>query len=188
MSRESSAVRRDGRVTDTRERVRAVALRLFVTKGFSATSLKDIADALGVTKAALYYHFPAKADLARSIFQPFIDDVDALLTRLDRADRPPREILTAYVETLIPHREAFAAIMRDPTAAADLDVEGASQRWLDRLTELLATGDTPEVRIRVTVAVGGLTRVLVLPDADADAIRGTAIDAAVAALGPAAHR
>ena len=53
----------DARRTDTRERILTVAARLFSEKGFNATSIRDIANELGVTKAALYYHFTSKEEI-----------------------------------------------------------------------------------------------------------------------------
>ena len=47
----------------TRERILDVALDLFVTQGYDGTSLRQIAEQLGVTKAALYYHFESKEDI-----------------------------------------------------------------------------------------------------------------------------
>jgi len=46
---------------DTRQRILDVASELFVERGYDATSLREIAERLGVTKAALYYHFASKA-------------------------------------------------------------------------------------------------------------------------------
>jgi AcrR family transcriptional regulator len=43
--------------SDTRTRIQDVALDLFIEQGYEATSLREIAEKLGVTKAALYYHF-----------------------------------------------------------------------------------------------------------------------------------
>ena len=57
----------------TRTRIQDVALALFATRGYDATSLQEIATALGVTKAALYYHFPSKAELLHSLADPFLD-------------------------------------------------------------------------------------------------------------------
>src|ERR1039457_770640 len=45
---------------DTRQRIQAVALELFAEQGYEKTSLREIAERLGVTKAALYYHFKSK--------------------------------------------------------------------------------------------------------------------------------
>ena len=51
----------------TRERILEVALGLFERQGYAGTSLRDISDQLGVTKAALYYHFPSKEALLDAV-------------------------------------------------------------------------------------------------------------------------
>ena len=43
-------------------------------QGVQRTSLQDIADKLGITKPALYYHFASREELVRSILVPLIDD------------------------------------------------------------------------------------------------------------------
>ncbi|MET8697439.1 TetR/AcrR family transcriptional regulator [Kitasatospora sp. NPDC058032] len=53
--------------SDTRARIVAVALELFSEHGYERTSLREIADRLGVTKAALYYHFKTKEDIVQGI-------------------------------------------------------------------------------------------------------------------------
>jgi AcrR family transcriptional regulator len=58
------------RTGDTRERIKDVALELFTEQGYEQTSLREIAERLGVTKAALYYHFKSKEE----IVQAFIED------------------------------------------------------------------------------------------------------------------
>ena len=45
---------------DTRERILDVALDLFIEQGYDKTSLRQIAEPLGFTQAAIYYHFAAK--------------------------------------------------------------------------------------------------------------------------------
>jgi len=47
----------------TRERILDAALSLFAEKGYDATSMREIAEQLHITKAALYYHFDSKADI-----------------------------------------------------------------------------------------------------------------------------
>lgn len=174
--------RRDGRTTDTRQRIEATALRLFATQGFSATSLRNIADELGISKAAVYYHFRAKEDLAYRVFQPLIDDVDELLDRLE-AGRSPRVMLAAYADVVAPHRQALAAMLRDPGSVSDMDLAAVSARWLSRFGSLLEAGEsTPESRVRTIVAIGGLTRALMLPETEDGAARDAAVSAALAAL------
>ena len=50
-------------MTDTGARIRAVALDLFSSQGYEQTSLREIADRVGLTKASLYYHYPSKQAL-----------------------------------------------------------------------------------------------------------------------------
>jgi AcrR family transcriptional regulator len=57
------AVIEGAEATTTRERILEIALDLFIRKGYAATSMREIAAPLGISKAALYYHFPSKAHL-----------------------------------------------------------------------------------------------------------------------------
>ena len=66
---------RRGPASDGRERVLMEAQRLFVTRGFAEVSMQQIADAAGMTKAALYYHFQNKEDL-------FLNVIERELSRL----------------------------------------------------------------------------------------------------------
>lgn len=177
--------RTDGRTTDTRARIEATALDLFTSKGFAATSLRDIADALGITKAALYYHFPAKADIAAALVQPFIHDIDAFMTQTGNESRPPRRILEAYLDTLIGHVDVLVAIMRDSTLLAHIDLESAAVRWIEHLPELLVGADpSPAERLGATIAVAGLSRAAMLPSISREDLRTAGVDAALRALGP----
>ena len=52
---------------DTRERIQRTALELFTKQGYERTSLREIAERVGVTKAALYYHFSSKEEILGSL-------------------------------------------------------------------------------------------------------------------------
>ncbi|HEX3981907.1 MAG TPA: helix-turn-helix domain-containing protein, partial [Acidimicrobiales bacterium] len=52
-----------GEPGDTRERILDIALELFTTQGYDKTSLRQIAEQLGFSKAAIYYHFASKEDI-----------------------------------------------------------------------------------------------------------------------------
>jgi AcrR family transcriptional regulator len=56
-----------GEAASTKERILDVALDLFTEKGFDGTSLREIAERLGFTKAALYYHFASKGDILMAL-------------------------------------------------------------------------------------------------------------------------
>ncbi|HEX6872542.1 MAG TPA: helix-turn-helix domain-containing protein [Micromonosporaceae bacterium] len=64
---------------DTRTRIQRVALELFTERGYEATSLREIAERLGVTKAALYYHFKSKDEIIDSVVADRIGQVSDLI-------------------------------------------------------------------------------------------------------------
>ncbi len=73
------AAEQGGRPRDTRERIQVVALELFAEHGYEKTSLREIAERLGVTKAALYYHFKSKEDIVRSFTQDYRAELDEVI-------------------------------------------------------------------------------------------------------------
>ena len=89
------------RRTDTKERAVAVALELFTAQGYEKTSLREVAVRLGVTKAALYYHYHSKEELLAAVMQSMLAPVDAILAW--SAAQPPstetrRELLRKLAE------------------------------------------------------------------------------------------
>lgn len=79
------------RRSDTRERIQQVALELFSEQGYEKTSLREIAERLGVTKAALYYHFTTKEEILGSLVTDVARSIDELL---DWARSQPRSAET----------------------------------------------------------------------------------------------
>src|SRR5262245_9789969 len=57
-----------------RERVMQVALQMFLANGYAGTSLKAVADELGVSPPALYWYFPSKEDLYSSVIEQAMQD------------------------------------------------------------------------------------------------------------------
>ena len=68
------------RRTGTRERIQAVAVELFAEHGYDKTSLREIAERLEVTKAALYYHFNTKEAIVVSLFEDLIAGIDSIIS------------------------------------------------------------------------------------------------------------
>src|ERR1700760_2860885 len=67
------------RRSDTREKIQAVALELFAEHGYEKTSLREIAERLDVTKAALYYHFNTKEEIIVSLFEDLTQPIADLI-------------------------------------------------------------------------------------------------------------
>lgn len=70
---------RRGRGARTRAAAQRAALRLFTEQGYAATSMRQIADELGINKASLYYHFDGKEAIVRSLLDQRGDEAEELL-------------------------------------------------------------------------------------------------------------
>lgn len=60
-----------------RDRILTEAARRFVNHGYNGISMREIAEACGITKAALYYHFKDKEDLILAILDSYLVEMDA---------------------------------------------------------------------------------------------------------------
>src|ERR1044071_5833380 len=101
---------------DTRTRIQAVALELFAEHGYDATSLREIAERLGVTKAALYYHFKSKEDIVRSFTEDHFTRMDSLIGWARQQPPGPatgHAILERYLTILIEGREVFRFLQQN---------------------------------------------------------------------------
>ena len=147
--------------TDTRSRVQKVALELFAEQGYEKTSLREIAERLGVTKAALYYHFKSKEDIVHSFTDDYFAAIDGLVDWAK--DQPPtdatrREILDRYVGIVLSGGEVFRFL--EQNRASVQAMEAGKDRFvkfrgrLDALVDQLAGPDAPlRDRARATAAV-----------------------------------
>ena len=91
------------RLVNTRERIQEVALQLFIDQGYDKTSLREIAEHLGVTKAALHYHFPSKDAIVNGAIETVSGTVQEFLQwafALPRTPESRREILLRLSERL----------------------------------------------------------------------------------------
>jgi AcrR family transcriptional regulator len=76
-----------------RDQIVKIAARLFGEKGYDGTSLRDIAEASGITKAALYYHFPDKERLYEDVVVTRITALnDAVKEAITRSEDPVERV------------------------------------------------------------------------------------------------
>ncbi|HEV7898413.1 MAG TPA: helix-turn-helix domain-containing protein [Planosporangium sp.] len=129
---------------DTRTRIQDVALELFTEQGYEATSLREIAERLGVTKAALYYHFKTKEDIVTSMFESRVAAMDELIAWAQAQPRTPetrREFVRRYGADLQRgrHHEMMRFFERNQTAMranpAGDQMRGRMAAMLDILTD-----------------------------------------------------
>ena len=82
----------------TSQRILDIAERLVQTRGFNAFSYADIAASLGVTKASLHYHFPAKAALGKRLIERYEAKFLTALEAIERGGGNPPEKLRRYTD------------------------------------------------------------------------------------------
>ena len=179
------------RVRDTKAEIHRAAVELFSSQGYEKTSLRAIAEAVGITKASLYYHYSSKQDLLRAIVGTFLDDISAVLGQVDELPWSPeteRELLAAYVDVVIEHRSTGPTLMRDIAAVLaafgdDLDrLIGQSRHF-----QLWLAGPNPSTadRLRAAAAVetvGAAMSVQLELGVTDDEIRAVLLEAATAIL------
>jgi AcrR family transcriptional regulator len=86
---------------DIREQILSAATRLFAARGYEATPLQEIADAVGIRKPSLLYHFPSKSELRRSVFEKIASHWNEALPRLLRAATSGPGQFDAVVEEMV---------------------------------------------------------------------------------------
>jgi AcrR family transcriptional regulator len=138
------------RRSDTREKIQAVALELFAEQGYDRTSLREIAERLEVTKAALYYHFKTKEAIVASLFDDFLAAVDEIIAW--GQDRPPttetrRELIRRYAEIVRgPWADVLRVFQDNQTAVRELKVQEAIMTRFVDLARLLSIPDASPAR------------------------------------------
>src|SRR6202453_5429859 len=119
---------RAAQAEQTRRQILETAQRLFTDLGYDATSLQMIADELGLTKAAVYYHFHAKSDILHAAMEPGIQRLKALLDEAAaiRGRRARVEYLVnGFVDFLVQNRHYAVTASTDPAAKRN-DMEKTS--------------------------------------------------------------
>ncbi|WP_227984997.1 TetR/AcrR family transcriptional regulator [Nocardia spumae] len=176
----------------TKDAIREAAIRLFSNKGFEQTSLREVADAVGITKASLYYHYASKLDLLLAIIEPVFDDMKRVVDELDGVPYSPqraREVLEHQLRTLLRHRTAGTMCVRDTVAI----LNAIGDRYPDmlymheRLCRWLAGPDpADEALLRASSALEVLSTVLwskeLVPAAADELIEQVLLDAALTVL------
>jgi AcrR family transcriptional regulator len=170
----------------TRQRIQEAARDLFVQQGVQRTSLQDIADRLGITKPALYYHFDSREELVRSILVPLIEEGERFVEDQERCEgTDARGLMEGYFDFHYRHRQDMVLVLAELTMLADLGLIDKVLGWRDRLGKLVF-GPQPTLAqsTRAVVAFGGLQDCcLQFPDTPYEALRETSVQAALAALG-----
>jgi AcrR family transcriptional regulator len=176
----------------TRARLQQVALELFAEHGYEATSLREIAERLGVTKAALYYHFKSKDEIIASLMADQLAMVEQLIewTRTQpRTVETRREFVRRYSAALHErdHQMLMRFMERNQSSMQQLKA-GSTMR--ERMVELLDALSPPDAslpdQIRYSLAIFALHSTWFTvrdPDISDDQRREAALEVAMELVG-----
>jgi AcrR family transcriptional regulator len=154
--------------------VRAAA-RLFREKGYTAATIRDIADAVGMRSGSPFYHFKTKHDILLAVVLEGITTIQAAVVAAAKAKRTPRKkfeaMVTAHLRALLDNegRDFAATLLHEsrhlaPTEQAEVTAHRDSyeQLWRTMLSELKQAGllreDSSVVRLFVIGAMNWTTQ------------------------------
>jgi len=123
---------------EARDRILQVASERFAARGYADVSMQEIADAVGITKAALYYHFRSKEDLFAEVARRAINDFWAGIIALAESGRPLRETL-----------QSIARFVRDSMTSVSMSLLEDVHRHLppEVEQEIFTEHPTPEAAL-----------------------------------------
>jgi AcrR family transcriptional regulator len=146
----------------TREQILDVALELFTTEGFENTSLREIAERMGFSKAALYYHFASKDDILLALHLRLHELGRVSVDRIDRDRIGPEDwvrMLDGFIDALLENRKLFLLHMRNRAALEKIahTHDDANHDIEERFRRLLTDARVPRARrLRLSFAVGSV--------------------------------
>ncbi|WP_042396434.1 TetR/AcrR family transcriptional regulator [Streptacidiphilus carbonis] len=142
---------------DTRARILDVALELFAEHGYEKTSLREIADRLGVTKAALYYHFRTKEDILSGIVDTMSAPIEATIAwGRDQPYSPAlrEEIIRRFTEGMQSRQPLLRFFHENQPTIRELKVGNRFKDLMFALTQLmLGPEPTFEDRLRASISL-----------------------------------
>jgi AcrR family transcriptional regulator len=170
-------------------RIARLALARFRVSGFVGTSIADLAGSLGVSKAAIYYHYRSKDALLHHLIDPLLDAIDACIqdhTTPATSAQTARQLLDAYLAVLLAHQEVVPLITTDVAVLNHSSIGPRLHAQNHQLQSLLTAPDTDvAARLRAEAALGAIWRPLIAQpplDLTDPAHQHILIDAAVATL------
>jgi AcrR family transcriptional regulator len=176
--------------TASQTRTLRVAMELFAEYGVSATSYQMIADAIGVTKGAIYHQFKTKdeiiiavAEMELARLEDALEAAEALDSRIEAREL----LLTRVIDHAVEHRRAANTLQFDPVIVRLLSDHEPFQRFIERLYGMLV-GDEPgpdtQVRLAaLTCVIGGTVSHPLVAGLDDDTLRSQLLDMASRIVG-----
>ncbi len=159
------------------QRILDAALTLIADHGVGGTSLQMIADAVGVTKAAVYHQFRTKEEIVIALTERELGRLDDALVAAEAEASPPRArevLLTRVIDMAIERRRAAATLQFDPVVIRLLADHFPFQQFLTRLYGVLLGDADDQSRVSAAMLAGAIGTAVTHPlvaDIDDDELR-----------------
>ncbi|GAB1328325.1 TetR/AcrR family transcriptional regulator [Streptomyces sp. NPDC093260] len=130
---------------NTRQRIQDVALELFAEQGYEKTSLREIAERLDVTKAALYYHFKTKEEIIVSLFEDLTQPIRDLIEwggQQPHTLETKQEIVRRYDEALTGAAPLFRFMQENQATVRELRIGETFKDWMSGLRQIIIDPDS----------------------------------------------
>ena len=153
--------------TAAQTRIIEAALPLFAEHGISGTSLQMIADAIGVTKAAVYHQYNTKDEIVLAVADVVLAGLVAALTaaEAERSRSRAREVLIAgMIDLAVESRRMASILQRDPVMLRFLEEHEPFRRVMERVNRVLMGGTSdPRARVQAAMLAGAIAGAVVHP-------------------------
>jgi AcrR family transcriptional regulator len=153
--------------TAAQSRVIEAALVLFAEHGIGGTSLQMIADAIGVTKAAVYHQYNTKDEIVLAVAEVVLSRLEAavIAAEAERSRSRAREVLVARMIDLAVERRRMASVLqRDPVMLRFLEEHEPFRRVMERVNRVLMGGAShPEARALAAVLASAIAGAVIHP-------------------------
>jgi len=164
--------------TAAQSRIIESALVLFAEHGIGGTSLQMIADAIGVTKAAVYHQYNTKEEIILAVAQVVLARLETAVTaaEAERSRSRAREVLIAHMIDLAVERRHMASVLqRDPVMLRFLEEHEPFRRVMERVNRVLMGGAfDPRARVQAAVLASAIAGAVIHPlvlDLDDESLR-----------------
>ena len=98
--------------TSLREKILLTAKSLFIQQGYHGLAMRQISEAVGVSKAALYYHFKDKEELFLAILDIYLNEIESAIDDIQSKRPSSSEQLRMFVEYILSQPAEQRAVMR----------------------------------------------------------------------------
>src|SRR4029453_11696977 len=153
--------------TAAQSRIIDSALVLFAEHGISGTSLQMIADAIGVTKAAVYHQYNTKEEIVLAVAQVVLAGLEGavIAAEAERSRSRAREVLIAHMIALAVERRRMASVLqRDPVMLRFLEEHEPFRRVMERVNRVLMGGPSdPRARGQAAMLAGAIAGAVIHP-------------------------